>query len=251
MSLARHPVKRLGYGGQRARCDPGATWQGRTGLPAALVEHRLSDRQLCSRACKRVGRRCSGTYDRHLREQPRWDLHRVRRWLADLLSGWVTCCYSASATGETAIAVCLIRSLSSTRPGTRRTAPSSLSTSVEFVARAYMGYTTCRIFGAQNGSLELADGVYVWPEGLAHYVTAHAIRMPDVFVDHERTLTDGIESADIDETWWRSLGERSAGASNSHGTTAPDEARCKGRLDPICRTVLGRTRSRTSPILSG
>jgi hypothetical protein len=73
-----------------------------------------------------------------------------------------------------------------------------------FVARAYMGYSTCRICGAQNGSLELTDGVYLWPEGLGHYVTVHSVRLPDSFVNHVRSFTDAIESADVDESWWRS-----------------------------------------------
>ena len=76
-----------------------------------------------------------------------------------------------------------------------------------FVARAYVGYSTCRICGAQNGSLELTDGAFVWPEGLAHYVTAHAVRLPAAFVEHVHAFTDAIESADVDESWWRSLGE--------------------------------------------
>ena len=66
---------------------------------------------------------------------------------------------------------------------------------------------TCRICGAQNGSLELTDGVFLWPEGLAHYVTAHAVRLPAAFVEHVRSFMDEIESAHVDETWWRSLGE--------------------------------------------
>lgn len=76
-----------------------------------------------------------------------------------------------------------------------------------FVARAYLGYSACRICGAQNGSLELTDGAFVWPEGLEHYVTAHAVRLPDAFVEHVHSFTDEIESADVDETWWRSLYE--------------------------------------------
>jgi hypothetical protein len=46
------------------------------------------------------------------------------------------------------------------------------------VARAYMGYSACRICGVTNGSLELTDGVFVWPEGLGHYVRDHAVRLP-------------------------------------------------------------------------
>lgn len=37
------------------------------------------------------------------------------------------------------------------------------------------------------GHRDLTDGVYVWPEGLAHYVKAHAVRLPDDFLAHVRT----------------------------------------------------------------
>ena len=47
-----------------------------------------------------------------------------------------------------------------------------------FVAQA--GTSPCRLCGSANGSTELTDGVYfVWPEGLAHYVEAHNVRLPD------------------------------------------------------------------------
>lgn len=76
-----------------------------------------------------------------------------------------------------------------------------------FVARAYMGNAACRICGDQIGSLELTDGVYIWPEGLHHYVTAHAVGLPLRFVEHVRAFADRIESADVDEMWWRSLAD--------------------------------------------
>jgi hypothetical protein len=76
-----------------------------------------------------------------------------------------------------------------------------------FVARAYMGSTTCRICGERIGSLELTDGVYVWPEGLRHYVETHAVRLPETFVEHVRAFTDAIESAEVDESWWRSIAD--------------------------------------------
>jgi len=34
------------------------------------------------------------------------------------------------------------------------------------------------------GRGELTDGVYVWPEGLAHYLEKHNVRLPQEFVDH-------------------------------------------------------------------
>jgi len=38
--------------------------------------------------------------------------------------------------------------------------------------------------GRHNGSAELADGTYCWPEGLAHYLEAHQVRPPEEFVEH-------------------------------------------------------------------
>ena len=45
-----------------------------------------------------------------------------------------------------------------------------------FVVRLWMGYSPCRICGANNGDLDVTDGVYIWPDGLAHYVDAHNVR---------------------------------------------------------------------------
>jgi hypothetical protein len=73
------------------------------------------------------------------------------------------------------------------------------------VVRAFMGYSTCRLcWFAQNGSLELTDGVYAWPQGLAHYVTEHNVRLPHEFVEHMRTMEDALDAATIDPAWWLS-----------------------------------------------
>jgi hypothetical protein len=86
-----------------------------------------------------------------------------------------------------------------------------------FVATA--GVSFCRLCGAANGSTELTDGVnFVWPEGLAHYVEAHAVRLPAEVVDlmehppeqvdvhdFERRLLDTHELT-IDNDWWRTVG---------------------------------------------
>jgi hypothetical protein len=73
------------------------------------------------------------------------------------------------------------------------------------IVRTYMGYSKCRFCGKQNGDVELSDGVFVWPEGLSHYVETHAIRLPDRFVTHALGNIDSLESADRDEEWWKSL----------------------------------------------
>lgn len=49
-----------------------------------------------------------------------------------------------------------------------------------------LGYSYCR-FGCGRdmfmGCCTMTDGKYVWPEGLAHYITVHNVRPPDAFVE--------------------------------------------------------------------
>ena len=47
----------------------------------------------------------------------------------------------------------------------------------------WRGLSGCRFCGRNNGSAEFTDGSYYWPEGLAHYVREHDVRLPDEFVD--------------------------------------------------------------------
>jgi hypothetical protein len=74
------------------------------------------------------------------------------------------------------------------------------------VARAFMGYSPCRICdNATNGNLELTDGVYIWPEGLAHYVLEHSVRLPAEFVAHVVARNDLTDDVQVDESWWLSV----------------------------------------------
>jgi hypothetical protein len=73
-----------------------------------------------------------------------------------------------------------------------------------FVARAYMGKSLCRLCGEAVGSLELSDGVFIWPEGLAHYVEVHDVRLPPR-VDNMQGHTERLEEAEVDDDWWRGL----------------------------------------------
>jgi hypothetical protein len=73
------------------------------------------------------------------------------------------------------------------------------------VARAYLGPSFCTICGAKNGSLEFTDGRFIWPEGLAHYVREHSVRLPREFTDHARARTREYEETPKDDTWWRTL----------------------------------------------
>lgn len=62
------------------------------------------------------------------------------------------------------------------------------------------------------GSADLSDGTYLWPEGLAHYVEKHHVRLPAEFVKH--VLEEPARSASakvssdftVDASWWRSFG---------------------------------------------
>ena len=74
------------------------------------------------------------------------------------------------------------------------------------VVRTYMGYSECRMCGRENGDLELSDSVFVWPEGLAHYVADHGVRPPDRFVRHVIEIVNALEGAERDEQWWREVG---------------------------------------------
>jgi hypothetical protein len=74
------------------------------------------------------------------------------------------------------------------------------------VALEYRGLSHCRFCHIQNGSREFSDGTYLWPEGLAHYVKDHGVRLPEEFVRHATRAIDSLESADVDQDWWRSQG---------------------------------------------
>jgi hypothetical protein len=61
------------------------------------------------------------------------------------------------------------------------------------------------------GSRDFTDGVWVWPEGLAHYVWRHGVRLPDEFVAHAAsndfripvpTNTPRRNVLDMDWTFW-------------------------------------------------
>jgi hypothetical protein len=60
-----------------------------------------------------------------------------------------------------------------------------------------MGFSYCRfncgIPREEMGSVTLTDGTWAWPEGLAHYVGAHHIALPDPFLEHARAQTFRID----------------------------------------------------------
>ena len=59
-----------------------------------------------------------------------------------------------------------------------------------------MGHSPCRLCGlAANGTSELTDGKYRWPEGLAHYGTGHSVRLPAEFFEHVSARFHALEAA--------------------------------------------------------
>jgi len=70
------------------------------------------------------------------------------------------------------------------------------------IVHVFMGLSPCRFCGKHNGSMELTDGVYVWPQGLAHYLIEHGVRLPGPFVEHVNRQLDAMDDAQVDEEWW-------------------------------------------------
>jgi hypothetical protein len=70
------------------------------------------------------------------------------------------------------------------------------------------GYYVRRLGPMPNGSWICCDDAWCWPDGLAHYVEAHGIRLPDQFVAHVAARDFHPASApkaviEPDDRFWR------------------------------------------------
>lgn len=79
-----------------------------------------------------------------------------------------------------------------------------------FVPWVQAGISPCRFCGAANGCAEQTDGVYIWPEGLAHYLREHGVRPPVSVIRHILSRSDKmnperveINPEQVDKTWWK------------------------------------------------
>ncbi|TCO40938.1 hypothetical protein EV646_11629 [Kribbella antiqua] len=72
-----------------------------------------------------------------------------------------------------------------------------------FLFRAFGGVSMCRFCGCANRALELTDGTWYWPDGLAHYVGEHAVRLPAEFVAHVVAEVDKLEEVERDVAFVR------------------------------------------------
>jgi hypothetical protein len=52
------------------------------------------------------------------------------------------------------------------------------------LVNTYRGLSQCRFCKQKNGSGELTDGAFCWPEGLGHYLWEHDVRLPQEFITH-------------------------------------------------------------------
>ena len=85
------------------------------------------------------------------------------------------------------------------------------------------GLSPCRFCERHNGSAELTDGVYCWPEGLAHYVSGHDVRLPEEFVGH--ALSQPLFPPGLPQPLFDELGQRDRswpGPSFAHLLWAPE-----------------------------
>jgi hypothetical protein len=67
----------------------------------------------------------------------------------------------------------------------------------------WLGYSHCRFNCGkpdhEMGSCDLTDGIWVWPEGLSHYVRSHAVQLPTQFLRHMEELKWKIPEIDPQE----------------------------------------------------
>lgn len=77
----------------------------------------------------------------------------------------------------------------------------------------WRGYSWCRFeCGAgfsELGHADLTDGIWVWPEGLAHYVSHHGLPLPEEFLATVRRAGTTVVNPlaverNVDKTFWSS-----------------------------------------------
>ena len=84
----------------------------------------------------------------------------------------------------------------------------------------WRGWSWCRfkcgIDDSRMGDSDLTDGIWVWPQGLVHYVDAHHLALPREFVEHVlvhkgvvpplpaeiRAMTDAEKLTSVDPGFW-------------------------------------------------
>lgn len=118
----------------------------------------------------------------------------------------------------------------------------------------YPGGTFCRfgcgVDAAALGRRDLFDGAWVWPEGLAHYVEAHGVRLPERFVRRALAREGAAAPARprrrdgmIDERGWIAWARARGAVPTLTGWALPDFA-ARAPLEAELRAALGAGRGR-------
>lgn len=101
----------------------------------------------------------------------------------------------------------------------------------------YRGLSPCRFCGQDNGHREFTDGTYQWPEGLAHYLWVHEVRLPVAVVAHIKSKLVGFEGDGLDREWWRTARIDLGAATSTPPYTAMEKLRSKWGQDTATSTA--------------
>lgn len=114
----------------------------------------------------------------------------------------------------------------------------------------------CGVTPARMGHRDLTDGLWVWPEGLAHYVEAHSVRLPERFVAHaiahpdaRTAIVPAQRDGSIDEASWLAWGRQQGAALDLSSWTAPDRATQQEIVAQIKERMRGDPPWRYEPVV--
>jgi hypothetical protein len=96
------------------------------------------------------------------------------------------------------------------------------------VVAEYRGLSHCRFCHQANGHREYTDRTYRWPEGLAHYVWIHNVRLPSVVVEHTKSRLKQLRREGSDRDWWRTAQLDQRGPSSAITASALARLRSAG-----------------------
>lgn len=89
------------------------------------------------------------------------------------------------------------------------------------------------------GGDDLTDGTYCWPEGLAHYLEHHAVRLPEAIVQHilaqpafpHSKAAQTPEATPIAKAWWATQAGWNPQASSFFGESEEFEREYLRRIE--------------------
>ncbi len=111
----------------------------------------------------------------------------------------------------------------------------------------YRGFSWCRVCRCDSGDMgskDLTDGVWLWPEGLSHYLRRHSVGLPEDFIGHalaqsSLSLPDSAEVTDYTRwiEWSRPRRSSSLRESISRAQAEDDKLAAIARNECVARNV--------------